>query len=298
MEHRRRFTAKSVKQKNSGKIGTVLFVIISVILIAGIVALSPLGDYLMQNVFSKLFSCNASVSDDQSIVSALKQQEEQTSKPTAQPKPSETVHDALMIDEIPFYILQMGVYTDKSNADEHAEAIRRFGAGGYVYQDGSLFRVFAAAYLDENSLSKVQSQVRSDGFEATPYITEKKGLKLTLDGNREAVSIVRSSVQLLGEIPSEACSLSLAYDKRELDESGILSALQKLTQKIDEQRESLNRVGTESTVPVRELLKKYRENISTFLSEHDTINTENLSGDFKHLQLSLIIDYILFFEQE
>ena len=298
MEHKRHSSVKPGRSKKSGRFVTAVFIILSVALAAGILVLSPLGDYLSENVFPDLLSCCERVSGDQKIVSALKQQENLPSVLPTQPKASEKAHEVITIEETPFYILQMGAFTEKANAVSHAEEIRRLGAGGAVFQDGSVYRVFAAAYLDEASLMKVHAQVRGDGFEASPYITDKKGLKITLDGDKEAVDAVRNAVRIMNGIPTDLCRLCLSFDKGEAKEADICNALQAHMTELETGCSDLGRIRSEAISPILSLLKIYRENISTFLSEHDTIDVEILSGDLKYLQLSVIIDYILFFDQE
>lgn len=297
MERKRHSAAKPVNRSQSVSIVTVIFVIASIVLIAAIIVLSPLGDYLMTNVISPILSCNTS-SEDRDIVSALKQQDSPQASATPSPSQTEKTHQVITVEEKPFYILQMGAYTNAEAAGQHADEITRMGAGGTVFQDGSVFRVFAAAYTDEDSLMKVQSQVRSDGFEATPYITESKALRITLDGDAKAVNSITEAVQLISGLPTDLCTFSLTYDKGDLEETKLYSELQKRYDSCIKMIGDLEQIKTEEIQLIKDLLKKYAQNISTFLYEHDTIHTEMVSGSLKHLQLSAIIDYILFFDRK
>jgi hypothetical protein len=298
MEHKHHSVSRSASGTGSGRIGAVVFVIASIVLIAGIIALSPLGSYLSEHVITPLLSCVHETTDDTSIVSALKQQEERQSSASPEPKPSEQSHEVIVIEEVPFYILQMGTFTKEDAAGEHADEIRRMGAGGTLFHDGSVFRVFAAAYTDESSLIKVQSQVRSDGFEATPYITESNALKITLNGDKKAVDVVTKAVKTLNGIPSELCAVCLSFDKGELNDADLRKELQAKQNLCTESLKEMEQINTADLAVVKDLLQKYVKNISTFLGEHDTMNTEMISGELKHLQLSVIIDYILFFDRK
>ncbi len=296
MEHKRHSAAKAASRTANSKFGTAVFVIASIALIAGIIVLSPLGNYLMEHVVSPL-SCKPS-SNDTDIVSALKQQESLQSAAPTEPVPTDKLHKVITIDETTFYILQMGAYVDAEAASQHADEIMRMGAGGTVYQDGSIYRVFAAAYADESSLKKVQSQVRSDGFEATPYITESKSLRITLDGDQQAVKLVSDAVQMLNQLPKDLCDLCLSFDKGEIDDKTLDHTLTEKQSACLATAASMEQISSTDISPIPTLLKKYAKNISTFLDEHDTMHTEMISGSLKHLQLSVIIDYILFFDGE
>jgi len=296
MEHKRHSAVKTSSKHASNGFGVAVFIVASVVLVACIIVLSPIGNYLMEHVVTPL-SCKPTASDTD-IVSALKQQDSlKTAAPTAT-APAEKEHKVLTIEETPFFILQMGAFVNADDADRHADEIMRMGAGGAVYHDGSVYRVFAAAYADESSLKKVQSQVRSDGFEATPYITESKSLRLTLDGDQQAVKLISDAAQMLNDVPKELCALCLSFDKGEIDDKSLYTKLTEKRAAILASAESLEQIKTSDVSAIPTLLKKYAKNISTFLDEHDTMNTEMISGSLKHLQLSTIIDYILFFDGE
>lgn len=298
MEHRRRTSARSGKT-GAGGVGTAIFILLSIALIAGIIVLSPAGDFLLNHVLVPLFSCTSSdKKEDTDIVETLKHQDETTVTETPTPAPSEKIKQQIVLDETPFYILQMGAFTEQEAAQKRADEILRMGAGGVIFKEGAVFRVFAAAYTNEDALMKVQAQVRADGFEATPYIVERKALKLTLEGDKEAVRIVSDASKALGEIPTELCTIALSYDKGEIDAANLLDSIRSLDQSCSERIKEMQPIADPTVQPIKDLLNQYEENISTFLLEHDTIHTEMLSGELKRLQLELIIDYILFFDQK
>ena len=296
MEHKRHSAAKQSSKSSYSGFGTAIFVIASVVLIACIIVLSPIGNYLMDHVITPL-SCKPSANDTD-IVSALKQQDAAESDAPTAPVPTEKEHKVITVEETPFFILQMGAFVNADDASHHADEIMRMGAGGAVYRDGSVYRVFAAAYADESSLMTVQSQVRSDGFEATPYITESKSLRITLDGDQQAIKYISDAAQLLKDIPIDMCGLCLSFDKSEIDDKALCSKLTEKRSEILASADSLEQIKTTDVSSIRTLLEKYAKNISTFLDEHDTMNAEIVSGSLKHLQLSVIIDYISFFDGE
>ena len=297
MEYKRYGSAKASRSRQSGSMGTVAVIAASVLLIAAIIVVSPLGNRLFG---VDVFGCitHTVKTEDDRIVSALKQQETTASPGSEKPMQSEQTHKNVSAESMPFYILQMGAYTDRNDAQEQADRIRQLGAGGKVFEEGSVFRVFAAAYMDENSLMKVHAQVRADGFEATPYITEKKTFRLTLDGDKEAVSVAENAVKLLNNVPSALCELCLSYDKGEADDEAVKAKLSSLQRSSTECIQSAEKMNVDSIAPILNVIKSYAENISTFLEEHDTIDAQSLSGELKYLQLSVITDYILFFSQE
>lgn len=299
MECKSRFSSRKRKGQSKSSAMTAFVVLISIGLVALIIAFSPLGTIITENVITPIVSCFGKNPEDRKIVSVLDSHDEHlpdsvSSAPTENP----IEKGVFTIDATQFYILQMGVYTDSTEAKKHAEEIALIGAGGNIFQDGSVYRVFAAAYTDEDSVLKVQSQVRKDGFEATPYVTDKDGIKVTLEGNAEAIRMITEAVPLLSDVPELLSELTLKFDKEEFNDSEIIKRLNELQKKCEEQIKALESVPDQAVGPITDLLQKYKESISTFLREHDTINAGIRSCELKHLQLDSIIDYILFFDME
>lgn len=298
MEHKHKIVRKSSGAQGSHGLFAALAVVLVLAAIAGVIVFSPIGKYLNDTVIGPLFSCSEEKKEDQKIVSALSAQDKQAAEVTPSPKPAEPVHSTVTVEETPFFILQMGTFTTREDAEKHAAEIRRMGAGGYVYPEGSVFRVFAAAYTDESSLIKVQSQVRADGFEATPYLTDKKAVKLTLEGDPKAVSAMKDLIELINSIPNRLCELCLLYDKGEINGQEAADTLQKILESCKSSRSALANTANDSVEPIRNLLSGYQEKISTFLQENDMIEKKTASGELKRLQLAIIADYILFFDRK
>ena len=299
MEYRTHARTHSVRLKRKSAFGTAIVVILSIGLIALIIALSPIGAFLSDHVFVPLFETLTGPDSDEQIVSALAGQEATTTtQPSAEPSEKPQQERVLTVDETPFYILQMGVFTDESAAEDHAEEIRRMGAGGFVYHDNAVFRVFAAAYLDEDSLVKVQGQVRSDGFEATPYITDSARVKIMLRGDQNAIEETEQSVSFLKDVPETLSKLALSFDKGECDAQELKQKIRSMLSACEEKLAFFDSVKDESVARFRTVLEKYQKSVSTFLNEYDSIVSDECASALKHLQLETIIDYILFFDQE
>lgn len=302
MENRSRLTKKHVRsaeKKNGNPIVTAFVVIASIGLMALIIYLSPLGDLLKKHIIEPVASAIQFSGPDERIADALKSQEGATA--TAYASPSDTPaaeKSRLTVQEIPFYILQMGAYFDKESADEHADQLRTMGAGGFVLEDGSVFRVLAAAYLDEESLMQVQTQVRADGYEATPYITGKDTVTITLEGDPEALKKAKEAIALLSEVPSELSSMSLLFDRKQISTDHAFDQLEKMSEQAQSILDSFASVKNNSLQPILTVVQEYRNSISTFIKERDTISILEISGALKHLQISTITDYIRFFDQK
>lgn len=301
--HIRRHTRAQKEEKPAGKWFTAIVVLVSLVLIGVMIWLSPLGPMIKEYVIEPVSAMIRGDKQDADIVSALKTQDELANSPSPSSTPNATPDpirkSVTTVYATPFYILQMGNYLDQTAAKEHANQIMDMGAAGVIYLDGAVYRVFAAAYSDEESLMKVQTQVRADGFEATPYITERDAVKITLEGVDSAIQKAEEAIACLETVPDTLCRLSLSYDKGNVSESNVLEQINALY----EQCKSIlvafqTDTNGEMLEPVLTVIQKYADRISTFLQERDTIDANKLAIALKRLQIETIIDYIRFFDRK
>ena len=297
IRHSKTQNGKHSKTKQSAAI-TAIVVILSIVLISLTIYLSPLGTLIQKHIVEPVKRVLEIDRADESIEAALKSQDETivTASPTAEETNSPQQTTVLHIQETPFYLLQMGTYLDEKQAEERAEQILTMGAGGVVWKDEAVYRVFAAAYRDEDSLKQVQSQVRADGFEATPYITETNTLTITLQGEEDALRQAKEAIDFLSTIPENLSDMSLSFDRKQIDNDDVIEEMTKMSEKALTIINTLEQNQNDSLKPVLNVVQKYLDNISTFLEEHDNISLNEISGALKHLQIKSIMDYIQFFE--
>lgn len=298
MEHRHKRPVKGTGTGTSKGFIVAIAITGIIAIIAAVIVFSPLGDKLQNDMIRPMFSCSSTQQEDDVIVSALSSLDDQMAEQTASPQPTKDTRESVMLEETPFYILQMGAFLEEDAAKEHADQIKRMGGGGVLFQDGNVYRVFAAAYADEPSLVKVQGQVRSDGFEATPYITDQRAVKITFEGKTDAVNIMKTAVNMISKTPSALTDLCLLYDKSEISDAQLIVQISNMLEQCNSTIEDMTAIPDATVTTIRNLLLKYQENLSTFLREHDSMDTKTVSAELKSLQLYIIIDYIMFFDKK
>ena len=107
MDHYSNSRPYTVRMKKRSMAATILVVLLSIVLIAGIIVFSPIGDYLMEHALNPVIATLRKPNEkDSDIVSTLKNQEIAAETPAASPTP---VQNSFTIVETPFYLLQMGV---------------------------------------------------------------------------------------------------------------------------------------------------------------------------------------------
>ena len=279
-------------QTNSGLFAILVLALI--VVIALIFAFSPVGDTIRTVMVEPLMERIASIRKRQEPIQETMAQ--MTAEPSMEPTPTPVHTETMTIAPKTFYILQMGQYTEESEAILVAAQNQSMGGGGYVYEDDGIYRLFAAAYTDANSLTSVQQQIRRDGYVNESYITKANTVHITFEGAPEAITIFQNAIDTMETCPIKLSNLSIAYDKGEVQAAEIVEKLQETLRDIDEHLEDLEKIDSEDIILIKGTLKNYRESISTFLLEHDSIHRDRYAGALRYLQLSLIDQYLHFFE--
>ena len=145
---------------------------------------------------------------------------------------------------------------------------------------------------------QVQSQVRGDGFEATPYITDQNAVKITLKGNQTAVKNAEEAIGFLSEVPGELTNISLQFDRAEIGKEEVFKKIEAFADQAETLSDSLKNVNNDTLKPVVSIILKYQESISTFLQNCDSISERDIASALKSLQIETILHYIQFFDQK
>lgn len=287
MDYKSRRTRTDSEHKSP--VGMIIFVLISIAMILFIV-LTAKGKSCESSIFATIFG-NDKELENKKIVDAISQQE--SAMPSMTPSVTASA-DSLRLDSQSFFILQMGQYADELTANAQAKTIQAMGAGGFVHNDGKIFRVFAAAYSDQTSLQKVQEQIRTAGFEGTAYIMTSDTLTVNAQGDQTQLASMKRVLDLLFVLPSKLSDLSLEYDKGNL-------SLQECIDKAEVWEEELSKeysiISSNNTDNVKYICSYVRDNIellSTFSSINDNIDVNEASSTIKRLQLETIISFVRF----
>lgn len=67
------------------------------------------------------------------------------------------------------YKVQVGAYSEKSNAEQCVKNLKAKGFDGYAYQSGNLYKVQAGAFQDETNAEELASKLASAGFDCYVY---------------------------------------------------------------------------------------------------------------------------------
>lgn len=279
----------SQQSSRASALSVVVFVLVCGVIVF-IFCTSQAANWLVENVFAPIFASSERV-EDEKIVAALQSQDEATPAPSATPQPTYQ-SETETLEKRSYYFLQMGSFEDEQLAKEKAASIRGLGAAGYVHFDGDLYRVFAACYESVDDLTKVQDQVRRDGFDNTAYILHADALQMTISGEEGDVALLKRAAEWLQTLPQQLTQYALSFDRDGLTVEQGARQVEQWLQATDDVRRELDALAGEASVqPVLLALDDYASYLSTFPKMDDTMNSVAFSASLKALQIQTIVRY-------
>ena len=295
MTQKKKSAYRAVRGDSSGTTWLILCILILLAFGAALVSVSPVGQQLQEKATKWT----------EAIVNFRKGTETETKEvfadttpqPSASPTEEPIQTETLLIEAVPFYILQMGSYEKSEEATLVSAQNQAMGGAGYVWETDGIYRLMAAAYTDESSLRTVQQQIRKDGYENDAFVTNPKTILITMQGDAEAVQIGKEAIALLSELPEMMCDLTLQYDLLQYDQKDIASKLSEQEKQISDLMKQLEAMDAENTGRIQTTLEIYENAISTFLKSHDSMKKEYYTGSLRHLQLEIIEAYTRLFEE-
>lgn len=191
MEYRRKRRASS-RRKASGRAaarrsgstssdaGRAIVSLLMVGAIVYLVSASAAGTWIAENVMAPMISAFSGKtngdSDGSQSVSGTPTPDGSLSTAvdlSAGASSGATVSAQVSLPALDCFMLQMGVYTSKSNAEAQAEALQAQGAGGYILEDASTgeirYRVMASGYDSAESAKSVKTRLIGEGIDCTVY---------------------------------------------------------------------------------------------------------------------------------
>lgn len=282
------------KRSNSNGVSPVPFIfLVLAVIAAGIFAFSPIGTQIRDRVLLPLMH---SVVPSPSAAPVEQAMAITTPAPEAEQSAAPVAETTVMVKKQPYYILQMGSYDAESDAQLVSNELQSMGGGGFVYHKDGLYRLFAAAYTDPDSLKTVQAQIRRDGFMNEAFITESASVQILVKGDEQAVELFQSAVKHMERVPNDLCSIALRYDKNELNKDAVRKEIVALEKETKSALDGLDLIDAQNAAAVKQTLTAYENALSTYLLGYDTIVSEFYAGALRHLQLELILQYTDFFE--
>lgn len=102
----------------------------------------------------------------------------------------------ITLQSLPYWAIQLGVFSEEESAAAEAAAVRQRGGAGYVLQQEGKYRVLAGAYTKKADAEQVKQQLSEQGVES--YVLEQSGgqdVLLRVTGEETALKSVASACE-------------------------------------------------------------------------------------------------------
>lgn len=124
-----------------------------------------------------------------------------------------------------WYTLQLGAFTQENAARQLAQEFIARGAAGYVYHDGSAYRVLAAGYPTRAEAQSVQQRLNGQSVSTYIHPFSFSELALRAGGEKEQVQSLSETLSYLDSLDEKLYALSIALDAREMEDVAARAAL-------------------------------------------------------------------------
>ena len=292
MEYRRRRRRRRFAAAGGGTYRAIAALLV-VAAVVYLISASAAGTWIAQNVMAPAFAAF-----DNMILGAAEKNTPDTSDQPATPKTSGVSADTVTGDvELPVmecFALQMGVYSDKNNADLEAQALQQRGAGGYVMEDAGRYRVFAAAYDSMESLKQVRDQLTTEGMESASYTFNSPVSTLRVTATQAQLDGISAGFKALSQLEKDIASATLTFDQQKLTAQKGRDTATTLLSQLRSANDAFTVAAEGEDNPVlqatRSCFSKYEEAL-TALSQYSTESFVDFSAKMKYTHICIAHAY-------
>lgn len=264
--------ASSPPPKKKSRYANWIIAVVILGIAAYLIGAGAAGGWLAKNVIEPVFGKSSSSGEPSPSVSTAPTGTQEAVS-AASGGVTGHVEETITAGEITLYTLQVGAFTDESNANASAEAIAALGGAGYVAYDGELYRVLAAGYLNESDAKDVQSALEAQDVASTVFQLKSGMLEFKIGATPAQVDAVKAcfaavpdAVETLQQIVFDAdrgadvdddiralaSDVTTAYDTLEAAVSPNDGAIQSLAAYMSELCDKMNDIPLSSEVSAAE----------------------------------------------
>ncbi len=291
MEYRRRRRKRRFAATEGSGTARAIAALLVVAAVVYLISASAAGTWIAQKVMAPAFAAFDNMI--QRTASTKTPEVGETSTPRVSASNEKTVTGDVELPAMACFALQMGVYSDKNNADSQAQALQQRGAGGYVMEDAGRYRVLAAAYQTQESLKQVRDQLTAEGLESATYTFSAPVSTLRVTATQSQLDGIASSFNALNTLQQEMAAAVLLFDQQQLSADKGRETASELLNKLQAASEAfLSSEGDDNPVlqATRECFAKYDDAIRA-LADYNSQSFVDFSAKMKYTHICIAHAY-------
>jgi len=215
------------EEKKSSRIGGVVLVLMAVGVVVYLIGAAKVGTFLSDKVIRPL-------------VGVFSEKDDPDPEASEKPEETELISGEVTFPGIETYLLQIGVFTERENAERSAETIAGMGGAGYVLEDGSDLRVIISGYEAKEDAENVKERLLSEqNMESKLYEIRGEEAAYTLETEQSVLDVFGEISRECGAYHKTLMDLSISLDKGEITRQDALGKIEEIRGEIAEKREQL-----------------------------------------------------------
>lgn len=208
-------------------------------------------------------------------------------------QPAQRIQSTIEMPAVTIYAVQLGAFSDASNAKGFADKIRAQQYAGYIIQDKNIYRVIAAAYDDSETANKMKVDLKNKNIESQIYSFQVKAANITISAVSDNVLLVQRSFSDIEQWFKMLGEWSSALDKGTLKGEDVVKFMEQNAAAVQERYAGLHKLveSNKGDAAFEGLDKLYG------LMVQQISAMDKASRDIKQLALNIRYDYIEIMDQ-
>lgn len=191
------------------------------------------------------------------------------------------------------YCLALSSHQNKNDALISSKNQQNQGGAGFVLQTNGAFKVVSSIYSSKKDCEKVASNLKNSGTSAEIVSITLPQINLKLNLNSLQTQILNESLNLFYKNYQSLYSLSVEFDKQNIDEIKLKSSVKNLQNENEKVCEKYSKNFQQSSLISVLYVKIYLNKINTYLENILNLQENvNLMSATKNAYCQIVFDYI------
>jgi hypothetical protein len=283
----RRSVSRRSAQSSGGLYAKVIMAVLVIGICVYIVTAGFAGKWVAENIVSPVIS----FFQDKPAPSLAPPIQDGDDGIEPSPSATQSISKNVVTNAFTGYMLQVGVFSSKTNAETYAAEIKIWGGAGYVYEDSGSHRVFAAAYNDENDAKTVgQKLTDAAGLEYNVFKLDVSKIDMDITAGSEQAQAIEQAFECHVDVIKKLGDGILAFDNGNQNMEATKQSLTSLASELNTARRRLSSISNQTLSGLEELMITFLNDIEQ-LAGREYVGETAFSSDVKHVHITSIIKY-------
>lgn len=271
-----RMTEEVKEERKSGRAGVVILVLFALGAVVYMIGAAKVGSFLSEKIIRPVVS----LFDEDTHEAA-----EEVSSETGV---SNEVSAEITFPAMKMWLLQVGAFGEKDNAEKSAGEIADMGGAGYILEEDGTYRVIIAGYAKEEDAANVKERLKTEqNMESKLLELSAESAVYTMKTEQSVIDTFAAAAEECGNYPALLMELSLRLDKGGISAAEAKNELSEMKDQIGERMEYFSDLSENSEDELLIRTQKYYVELhGAFSVFEEELSDIALSSRIKHCYIS------------